>query len=326
MDCAGRIQAEAIIEEETGRSKKVRRIYSVITCFLFLLLCHAVSADEFRPLPINLTGGAPVDEKFYSNTNNVELYEDPTIRVEYRRVPSKEWDCTYYYAIITLRDASQLRTASADNRFVSNATVPATTMAKRNNAVIAINGDYCAAFSGNKSQNYILRQGQVFRDTVEPDLDMLMIDEEGDFHVIPRETPMILMDKTMVGNRKVINAFQFGPAVVINGEKVDDSIILDYSRSPEYAKPDQLAQRMCIAQIDHLQYMVLCCARYGMTLPKFRDLAMSLAPCKTVYILDGGNSSQMVFMNKKKNKVIEGQQNVRPITDIIYFASAWFKN
>lgn len=301
----------------------MKKIIYILLSFI-IVFCAPSLGDEYRTLPLDLSGGAPLNEKYYSKNKDVEIYEDPTIRVEYRRVESREWGCTYYYAFIKIRDASQLRTASADNRFISNAKVPATTMAKRNNAVIAINGDYCAAFSGNKSRNYILRQGYVYRDTVEPDLDMLLIDEDGDFHIITRETPIAMMDKTMVMNKKVINAFQFGPAVVIEGKTVEDDIIIDYSRSPEYAKPDQLAQRMCIAQIDHLHYMVLCCARYGMTLPKFRDLAMSLAPCKTVYILDGGNSSQMVFMNRKKNNVVEGKQNIRDITDIIYFASAWF--
>ena len=299
---------------------------ALVAGLMALLVCLSASAGEFRPLPIDLTGGAPVNEKYYRKEGDVEIYEDPTIHVEYRRVSSKEWGCTYYYALITIKDPSQLRTASADNKFVSNATVPATTMARRNNAVIAINGDYCAAFSGNKSTNYILRQGQLFRDTVEPELDMLLIDEDGNFHVVPSETPLAMMEKTTISGKKVINAFQFGPAVVIDGEKVADEIVTDYTRSPTYSQPDQPAQRMCIAQIGELQYMVLCCAHYGLSIPVFRDLAMSLAPCQTVYILDGGNSSQMVFMNRKKNNVVDGEQNnVRPITDIIYFASAWFE-
>ena len=300
--------------------------YLSLVLALMMILCVSISAcaDEFRPLPIDLTGGALLNTKNQSKADGVEIYEDPTIRVEYHRVESREWQCTYYYALISIKDASQLRTASADNKFVSNAKVPATTMAKRTNAVIAINGDFCASFSGNKSNNYILRQGTLFRDTIEPGLDMLLIDEEGDFHIYKREEDLAALDKTQIDGKKVINAFQFGPAVVIDGEKVDDEIIIDYSRSPAYSEPDRRAQRMCIAQIDKLHYMVLCCAHYGVSLPTMRDLALSIAPCKTVYILDGGNSTQMVFMGKKKNNVTQGQQNIRPITDIIYFASAWF--
>ncbi len=50
---------------------------------------------------------------------------------------------------------------------------------------------------------------------------------------------------------------------------------------------------------------------------------MSLADCQTVYTLDGGNSSQLIFMGQKINNVKSDGDNVRPITDIIYFASAW---
>ena len=51
---------------------------------------------------------------------------------------------------------------------------------------------------------------------------------------------------------------------------------------------------------------------------------MSLADCRTVYTLDGGNSTQMIFLGTKINNVKNDGQNVRPITDIIYFASADF--
>ena len=55
--------------------------------------------------------------------------------------------------------------------------------------------------------------------------------------------------------------------------------------------PELLNQRMCVIQIDKLHYMTLCCAHYGMTLPRFRDLAMWLTDGKiqTAYTLDGGN-------------------------------------
>ena len=288
-----------------------------------MILCAACPAlaDEFRPLPIDLSGGAPVKTRY---SPQLLVYEDPTIRVERVREESKEWGFTYYLATVTIKDASQLRTASADNTFTSSAKVPATTMAKRNNAVLAVDGDFCASFSGNKANNYILRQGTVFRDTVEPGLDMLLIDEDGDFHVLTRDDDIEHADKTMINGKKVINAFQFGPAVVLNGEPVADKSILDVDHSPTYSEPDRRNQRMAIGQIDSLHYMVLSCAHWGTDLATFRDLALSLTNVKTLYMLDGGESAQMVFLGQKINNVVDGEQNVRPITDIIYFASAWF--
>ena len=51
---------------------------------------------------------------------------------------------------------------------------------------------------------------------------------------------------------------------------------------------------------------------------------------KTIYTLDGGNSAQMIFLGRKKNntdsnpETSKDKEGERPVTDIIYFASAWF--
>ena len=263
-------------------------------------------ADDVRPLPMDLSGGAPIKQKY---STDLEIYEDPSIRVERHRVPSKEWGCTYYYAIITIKDPSQLRTAPADGKdFTSTTRLPVTRIAKRMNAVVAINGDYTAAFSGQRSNSYILRQGKVYRDTVEPGLDLLLVDEDGNFHVITPDHDLASMDKTQIDGKKIINAFQFGPALVIDGEKVADEKILDYAHSPYYSEPDRRTQRLCIAQLAPLQYMVVANAHYG-----------------TDLVLDGGASAQMVFLGNRINNVNAGEEE-RGITDIIYFASAYFAN
>ena len=46
---------------------------------------------------------------------------------------------------------------------------------------------------------------------------------------------------------------------------------------------------------------------------------MSLAPVKTAYVLDGGNSGQMIYL---KAHVNENENNIRTICDIIYFCPA----
>lgn len=313
----------------------MKKIALLLSLVLLVCLCASALAETdgiyikeedggtFRPLPINLEGGSPLPSKYKYNSK-YQVYEDPTIRVERYRVEKSKWDLTYYYAIITIRDPSQLRTASADDTFSSNTRHPVRAIARRKNAVIAIDGDYCAAFSGNKSNNYILRQGTIYRDTVEKGLDLLLIDEDGDFHVITADQDLEAVDKTQVDGKKCVNVLQFGPALVIDGQPVDDASLLDYSHSPAYSEPDRLNQRMAIAQIDKLTYMVVCCAHYGANLVDFRDLIMSIADVKIAYTLDGGNSTQMVFLNRKINNINQGDDSERPVTDIIYFASAWF--
>ena len=308
----------------TGRECSAMKKYFALL-FTLLLLVSSAAAEGARKLPIDLSGGAPYKVKYSSD---LEVYEDPTIRVERHRVPSKEFVCTYYYALITVADASQLRTLPADNKnFLSNTRVPVIKMAKRANAILAINGDFTAAFSGNKSNTYVLRQGEVIRDTVEPGLDLLLIDEDGDFHIVPREEDLEALDKTTADGKKVINAFQFGPALIRDGVPADDESLLDQSHSPTYAGPHQLNQRMVIAQVGPLQYLTVCCAHYGATLPTMRDIVLAIAPeCRNAYVMDGGDSTQMVFLGVKINNVKEEGGADRKVTDIIYFASADFED
>ena len=281
------------------------------------------SGGKFKPLPLDIDQGGAKLPKF-KYTADITVYEDPTIRVEYHRVEGgKDWGVVYYFADITIRDPSQIRTAFATRtkKFNPNARIEAKGIAQRFNAVFATNGDFFGGFSGNA---FVLRQGTLYRDTVETHLDVLLIDEDGDFHVLPASKDLGSIDKTTIDGKKVINAFQFGPALVIDGKPVKDKKLVDRGHSPDMAQPDLRNQRMCIMQIDKLHYMALCCAHYGLTLPQFRDLAIWLSGGKaqTVYTLDGGNSSQMIFLGRKKNNVHDDEEH-RGITDIIYFASAW---
>ena len=282
---------------------------------------------EFRPIPLDITtGGAKLVPFRYSK--EIAVYEDPTIRAEYRTVRGgKTWGVVYYYADIVIRDPSQLRTALATrtDKFRRSYAMIVRAIVSKLNAVVAIDGDYFGGYGGHA---FVLRQGTLYQDGAEPNLDILLVDEDGDFHVLTADNDLAAIDKTQVDGKKVINAFQFGPALVIDGQPVDDAVLTDRSRSPRAAQPDMANQRMCIMQLGKLHYMVLTCAHYGLTLPRFRDLAMYVSnyQAKTVFTLDGGNSSQLVFLGKKRNLTDAGPdaEGERPVTDAIYFASAWY--
>ena len=75
------------------------------------------SGGEFRPIPIGITnGGAPLPKNIRYDSN-MNIYQDPTIRVEYyhrRKAYAPDGDgYFYFYAFVTIGDGSQLRTASA---------------------------------------------------------------------------------------------------------------------------------------------------------------------------------------------------------------------
>ena len=62
-------------------------------------------------------------------------------------------------------------------------------------------------------------------------------------------------------------------------------------------------------------------AKFGLSVQDFARLVYSCGDVQTAYMFDGGEASQIAFLNKKINNT--GAQNIRQVSDIIYFASAW---
>ena len=313
---------------QEGKRKQPMRVFGrilIITLLVTLAVSPALSEGEFRPLPIDLSGGAPYQATF---TKSTMVYEDPTIRVE--RTPEcfdQASGIRYYAADIRIKDPSQIRTAAADpSDFLSERRIHAEVIASRVNAVFAMNGDYCGDYRSSISVKYVLRQGTVYRDSVDTSLDLLLIDEDGDFHIIPGGKELEDMDKTQINGKKVYNALQFGPALVIDGQPVEDSYVLDDSHSPLFAKPAAKAVRICIAQTGPLQYKAVC-TKYAYNMAKFKQLIVNIAPgCSNAYVLDGGGSAQLAFLGKIVNYMNGKNSNLRRVSDILYFASAWFED
>lgn len=287
----------------------MKRALTLLCLLMVLCMMPLCGLTEILELPLDFSGGMPLQYKY---ENGMMVYEDPSIRVEREWVESKEYDCTYYVARVKIANATQLRTVSS-NGFNSNMRSEVAVLAKRVNAVLAFNGDYYCARSGV----FVLRQGEVFKDSIEPGQDILLVDEDGDFHIILAEEHPESVDKTVVDGKKVVNGFDFGPAFVRDGKKV----YVDEQSCPKNTKPWERAQRIAICQTGELEYMVVACARYGLSMDMFCDLIMTLGDVKAAYNLDGGGSTQMIFMNHKINNTTV--TNNRAVPDIIYFASAY---
>ena len=145
-----------------------------------LLSAPGAAADTIVDLPIDFTPGMPLQATF---EQGVKVYDDPSIHVEYYSERSSELSCTYYVADIKIATAAQLRTESAaggEKGFTSRQRVPVHIMARRMNAAVALDGDYYGEHPGA----LVLRQGVIFRGVQETYHDLLLIDEDGDFHVI----------------------------------------------------------------------------------------------------------------------------------------------
>lgn len=276
-------------------------------------------------LPIDFSKGKkPLASGFTSNSKKKTWgYEDPTISVKVEMGRAKGgMGCDYWVATVKIKDASQLRTASRDG-FDLDHKIEAAKLAKRQNAVLAINGDYFC-YTG---KGLILRQGNVYLDLLDGDRDILLVDEDGDFHGVRNaQRGQVAYDVGADGKKvyeingkKVINAFYFGPLLVVDGKANNKMKLRDDMAAKEKR------QRMAIAQIGPLEYKCICCAppargNTGMDLKTFAGL-VAKQNVKIAYNLDGGNSTMMILNGKKINN--EKAKDDRAIVDIIYFASAY---
>ena len=269
-------------------------------------LAPLYETETHYTLPIDFTPGmVPLSDGYVTDYE----YQDPTIHVKIER--GREQDCTFWICEVRIADASQLRTASADG-FDSNMTMPGTAIAKRVNAVVAIDGDYFC-YTG---RGYIMRQGRLYLDRTTGGRDVLMIDEDGDFHIVRKANRNECKDT--INGKKVINAFFFGPVLVENGVLGNEFRYTDMAY-------DLFSQRMAIAQIGKLHYKIICCespkrGSTGMTLKQFAQFCQEKG-ANTAYNLDGGDSTMLIFKNQKLNDI--DNPHTRDIADIIYFASAY---
>ena len=276
---------------------------------MFLSGAAAENEEPHYTLPVDFSPGKPINQKFYLSDT---VYEDPTLKVVI-----STGDCDgvlYWIADIEIQDASQLRTAAASG-FDSRGSEFGSVIAKRMNAVVAVDGDY---YCYSRGVSLVIRQGTVFLNELHfrGGHDILLIDDEGNFHGLekPKESDVSQAMK----DYNIINGFYFGPLLVNNGVVSDSST---YSLEPK-----QFSQRVAIAQTGHLKYRIIVTgpSKRGSKAFQFepwRRFVASMTDIQVAYNLDGGDSSVLVFNNRKIND--PKNTNERQLADIIYFASAW---
>ena len=276
-----------------------------------VLLCLTLPAlGEAVKLPVDLSGGMP-----YSLDNCVaeNVYEDESLRIE---IWEDMVDKTrVHLARVTIADPSQLRTAPAYD-FSRDQTAPTTTIAQRVNAVLVINGDYYS-YQATRG-GYMIRQGQMYINKPIKGRDVLVIAGNGDFYIEREINDETLAKYDALGG--IVNSFNFGPGIIIDGE------LCDRFKSV-YNMAEDKAARACICQVERGKLEYLCVVSEGtddskgggLTLKEFTDYVATLG-VQNAYNLDGGNSSALIYLGEKINAKTNPRH--RPLSDIIYFASA----
>lgn len=245
-------------------------------------------------------------------------YEDETIRVT---MEDREEDgVIWHLAFVQIASPTQLRTATAvPGKLTSNKVATVSAMAKYNHAIVALNGDNFVDKPEKTTFEY--RMGEKVRNKGNRTKDVLIIDRNGDFHFVLADSSRSRDEHTSRTRKAaeewgMVQAFTFGPALVIDGEvqKVDS----EYGYNPNGKEP-----RAAIGQTGKLSY-VLAIAEgrgesSGVTQQQLADYLGQLG-CTQAFNLDGGNSAEMVFGEKTYKGMPGGAE--RPLSDIIYFATA----
>lgn len=286
----------------------MRKRIGLLLCAVMLMLGAAACAglaERAYDLPLDIGfANYPPDPAGYTEST----YHDDSLDI---RLESGEYRTVkYHVAYIQVKSPTQLRTAIAGRPNENVAALP-TQMGKANKAVLVLNGEY---YVQRSRDIFIWRQGQEFRNQPDPVKDVLIIDEQGDFHLFTSEEKEREIADYRANGGTIVNAFSFGPALVIDGEKA--ALRKDY-----YFKPKERTGRSAVCQMDTLSYAFLYCP--AATQQELCDIAASLN-ARQAYNLDGGNSSVLVFNGEMvggKRKNTEREQS-----DILYVVSAVERN
>ena len=319
----------------------------VLLLFPVSVLGEAVDVEDVKmlessdqALPIDFTPGpAPKEEGFSETTdengNTVYVYEDSTIRVVASEtrwfVPDEPKDKTgtqIWMADVIIADPSQLRTASTDalkkggdhplgDFSDSSKTEDVAKLAAVYNAVVAINGD---SWGANDCKSKLDPAGK-------KRMDLLIVDENGDFHGIHSAAEEDLPDPYTVDGKKVMDIFAFGPILVENGQAIHDYQGADRAGGGTWMdmRTNEDAQRIAFCQLGPLHYLLVASAvrksgkNYALTLPQFADF-LAAQGVQFAYNLDGGKSSILYFSGIGRMNPAPG--NTRGLWDMIYFATA----
>lgn len=259
-----------------------------------------VSDDPYcLPLDLDFENYKPDPDCFTKNSYHDDSLDITLESQKYRGIE-------FYIARIRVQSPTQLRTAIA-GKPNEDVTVMPSRMAKKLNAVLTINSEN---YTHRKERSYVYRQGIAMRNDAHPDLDVLIIDSEGDFHIFTSKTKKEEIAAFIESGGTPVNAFSFGPALVSDGQRCK------LNKNYEHY-PNKNTWRTIIAQDGPLSYLFIIST--GGTHAEIADFCYNLG-VTAAYNLDGGYSSTMLFGEKYIGGRSKGRERAQ--SDIIYVVTA----
>jgi exopolysaccharide biosynthesis protein len=219
---------------------------------------------------------------------------------------------TYFVADVVLGNATELRSAFAENKFGDNIIANTSTIAQANNATFAINGDYY----GYRRSGIVIRNGVVYRN--DPARQGLAIYRDG---------TMKLYDEKATTAEQLVAAgvwttLSFGPGLLTDGQIPAgiDKVEVDTNVGNHPIQGQQPRTGLGMISANHFVFVAVdgrsTGYSRGVTMPEFAAIFKGIG-ATVAYNLDGGGSTTMYFNGAVVNNPL-GKGKERGTSDILY--------
>lgn len=267
-------------------------IYVLLMCFIIFII--GIIIKGFSSL---------------NKTSNVLNYDSNTLKIGIEPIV-KNNDLRMWVTTIKVKDAKQIKSAFAGDEFSLTKKEKTSSIAKRHNAILAVNGAAC----GFNTTGMVIRDGKTYRST-SMDFAPLVIKNNGDFIIhnyCEKSATQLIAEGAM-------DTYDFGPDLIKNGEIVDWSKESNSSNDWYHNLQDP---HTAIGQCGPLQYIIITVdgrssISKGMS---YANLAEEFKKrgCNWAYNLDGGGSTTLYYQGKVINHPSD-LLGERAISDILYF-------
>ena len=254
------------------------------------------------------------NEEKYEITENTYTSNEVKIKIDKKEEGEGKDKVTYYIADIKIENPDRIKKAFAKDQIGTNIVEKMSTLSSRNNAILAINGDYYAF----RKDGIIISDSQIYRNV--PAREGLAIYKDGTMKTYDEKSTTA---EELIENG-VKETMSFGPVLVRNGKA--DANYETYAVDGDNLIRGNIATenpRTGIGYYDKNHYCFIVVDgrkegySKGVTLNEFAQIFENLG-CELAYNLDGGNSANMYFMNKKVNISSQPGDGEREISDILY--------
>jgi len=208
---------------------------------------------------------------------------------------------------IYIRDINCLKTAFGQDTYGKGFDENAVELAGRHNAIGAINGDFY--YMGSLS--VIVRNGELYRDAVDPFESVLALFEDGSMEIY--EKGQFTVNDLI--SRGVWQTWSFGPALLDENGRA----VTEYTRKNPEANP-----RTAIGMYEpgHYAFIVVDGRQdgysEGMTYIELAQMCERMG-LSVAYNLDGGGSTRMIF----RGQTVSSPSEERDLSDIVYVTDVY---